>query len=188
MRMVLHSNPQPGDVVTIAGNKELVFREGAWRLRQSSIIQETSGLDYGKLINVPATFTPSAHSHSYASLTGKPTEFTPAAHSHEREIRANFTGDFTVGQGKAIWYPARPTKIVGIYLQLTEAALVDVTVDVLINGTVSALQGTEVKIVAGHLVTTRIDLNKDVIHTDAIRVDVLNGAGKNLTVVLIYKD
>ena len=51
MPMVLHSNPSDGDVVTIAGNKELVFREGAWRLRQSSIIQETSGLDYGKLIN-----------------------------------------------------------------------------------------------------------------------------------------
>lgn len=169
MPMALPSNPSSGDVVTIAGNKELVFRDAAWRLRQSSIIQETSGMDYGKLINVPATFTPKAH-------------------SHEREIRANFTGDFTVGQGKAIWYPARPTKIVAIYLQLTEAALVDVSVDVLINGTVSALQGTEVKITAGQLVTSRIELNKDVAHTDAIRADVLTGAGKNLTVVLIYKD
>lgn len=48
-----------------------------------------SSLAWGKLTGVPATFTPSAHTHLWADLTDKPSTFAPSAHVH---VIADTTG------------------------------------------------------------------------------------------------
>lgn len=49
----------------------------------------TSSLAWGKLTGVPATFTPSAHTHLWANITDKPSTFAPSAHTH---AQAEITG------------------------------------------------------------------------------------------------
>ncbi|WP_432473735.1 hypothetical protein [Amphritea sp. HPY] len=47
--------------------------------------------DYNSLVNVPASFAPSAHGHAWGDLSGVPSTFPPDAHNHDSSYVAKST-------------------------------------------------------------------------------------------------
>ena len=187
MPFTLPPNPAENTVVNITAERKLIFKNGRWRQYINNTIQETVGVPYGSLFNVPTEFPPATHSHEYADLTGVPDKFTPSAHAHEREARCNFTGAYTVGPGKNLWFPARDCALVGIYLTAIAVEAVPIVVDIVINGSQTPLS-TKPSLPANSLRSERLDFDVPLTEHDNVRIDVISGAGSNLTAVLIYKD
>lgn len=187
MPFSLPPTPAENTVVNVTAERKLIFKNGRWTQYINNTIQETVGVPYGSLFNVPTEFPPSQHSHEYADLTGVPDKFTPSAHAHERENRCNFLGAYTAGPGKNLWFPPRDSVLVGIYLTALAVESIPIVVDIVINGSQTPLV-TKPSLPANSLRSQRFDFNIPVTMNDNVRIDVISGAGSNLTAVLIYKD
>lgn len=84
------------------------------RYRQLTVAitnSDITGLAWGKLSGVPATFTPSAHSHpdgditglSWGKLSGVPSTFTPSAHGHTAsDVNAGTLSDARLSSNVAL--------------------------------------------------------------------------------------
>lgn len=173
MAMVLNPNPIEEEVAQIDGNRFLVYRNGRWMLLQDNVIIEGYGIPYSKLVDVPKAFT-------------------PAPHEHEREIRCNFLGEFAAGEGQAVWRPSSSVTVKGIVPVLKAAVAVNLIIDIMVsrNGGVfeSVLTESKVPVTAGTFRTDRVELNIALGIDDAVRIDILEGAGQDMVVSLIYEE
>lgn len=220
MPFTLPPNPAENTVVNVTAERKLIFKNGRWRQYINNTVQETVGIPYGSLINVPSEFTPSPHNHEYADLTGVPSKFNPTehrhsysdldnlpasyppadhthsfssltgvipAHKHERITSCPFPGKFIAGPGVNRWFPSRNVTLKGIYLTMPEVATEDIAIDLVINSN-DIVFTTKPTLTMGSLRSTRIDFERPMTPEDSASVNIVSGAGSNLTVVLIYED
>jgi hypothetical protein len=82
----------------------------------TEVVDVNAKIDWARLKNTPATYTPSAHTHLWADITDKPSTFTPSAHTH---AMSDVTGLDTALAGKSDTTHNHDTR----YLQLSGGTL-----------------------------------------------------------------
>ncbi len=73
-------NGRMGTVVSVAGDYSSFYPLLSGSYADPAWI---ASLTWAKLLNIPATFPPSAHSHAWEAITDKPATFPPSSHTHD---------------------------------------------------------------------------------------------------------
>lgn len=71
----------PFKAIAAASNKITIANDAPNSNITIDVNQTNLSIDWGQLTSVPATFTPSAHTHAYGDLTSIPSSFTPSLHA-----------------------------------------------------------------------------------------------------------
>ena len=96
-------------------------------------------------------------------------------------------GTILSGTGTPRWYPDRDVTLLGVYFSLgTTGSVLDVTIDVLKNGT-SILSGTYPTCYTGTHKSTSVALSTTITTSDYLTIDVTAADGADMLVCIQYK-
>lgn len=103
----------------------------------------------------------------------------------EKSITYHFSGNFEPSVGESTWSPLYPIVLTDVLVKIDEIADVDAVIGIYIDDKTDPIVKTTLP--ANQLLAETNKLNIPILPDQRIRIDILDGKGRDLSVTLVYK-